>query len=94
MSDHKSKLRIAQQKREGDKSIYLTLPVKETGIYPGDGVLYDVVESGKVILTKMKKEDIEKENSIICYINKLLQAFGLHTDYELKKKVNDSYIGE
>lgn len=78
-------IRRAQQKTEKDKSIYITLPIKETGINPGDHIMFEIVNE-KIVLTKIKKEELEKENFIILYINKLLQRFGLHTLYELRKR--------
>ncbi len=77
-------IRIAQQK--GDKSINITLPIDETEIYPGDSVNFEVVDKGKVVLTKIKNGKAEKENVAISYLNKLLEKFGLHTHYEITKK--------
>ena len=77
----KRNLRTAQIKSETDKSIYITLPIEETGISPGDSVMFETVKKGTVILHRLRKEDIEESKSIY---DKLVDMLGIGKRYELK----------
>lgn len=77
-----SNTRRVQQKKIDDKSVYVTLPSDETGLYPGNTVTYEVVGDGKIVLTKID-EKLQKEVGIISYINKLLRKFELHHRYQI-----------
>lgn len=76
-------VRTAQKKGIGDKSFYIILPIKETGIHPGDNIMFEVAAEGTILLRKMKKEEVEKKKSIGT---KVLEMLGLHEDYEIKER--------
>lgn len=76
-----SKIRIAQQKTSDDKSIYITLPIKETGISPGDSIMFEVVNKGTIILHKLRKGDIEESKSVY---DKIISMLGIGKHYELR----------
>ncbi len=76
-------VRTAQKKGIGDKSFYIILPIKETGIHPGDNIMFEVAAEGTILLRKMKKEEVEKKKSIGT---KVLEILGLHEDYEIKER--------
>ncbi len=83
-----NKFRTAQ--RKGDKSITITLPIKETGIKPGDDIMFEVISERTVLLTGVKKEEIHNE---LGTVDKIFRMLGLQNIVHYRLK-NDDEIRE
>jgi len=70
---------LKKARRGGKKASHVVIPIpKESGILPGDKVIVTVYSDGKIVIEKIKEEDMD--NEIIKIIREGVEARGFEGD--------------